>query len=43
MKASEIEAAIKKVPQVAKYFTKISTIDSIPYLDEELFTIVNTE
>ena len=43
MRASEIEAIIRKVPQLEKYFVGISTIDTIPNLEEEHFTIINTE
>lgn len=43
MKASEIESQLSRVAQVYKYFRGFSTKDNIVVLDEEEFTIVNTE
>ncbi len=43
MRGSEIYQYIVNIPQLADFFTKISTVDDIPQLDEDQFTIVNTE
>ncbi len=43
MRASEIEEIIESIPQLAAYFAGISTSDEIVELDEDNFTIVNTE
>ncbi len=43
MRGSEIEHIIASLPQLKKYFVGISTIEKIPCLEEEEFTIVNTE
>ncbi len=43
MRASELEALIRQIPQLDNYFTKIGTVDDIPNLENETFTIINTE
>ncbi len=43
MRASEIETIIRQVPQIHQYFCGFSTRDNIMQLQEEEFTIVNTE
>ncbi len=43
MRGSEIQAKISSITQLRPFFAGISTIDCIPTLEEDDFTIVNTE
>ncbi len=43
MRASQLEALLNKIPQIKTYFAGTTTIDSIPKLAQEEFTIINTE
>ena len=43
MKASELRRKIEEIPQLANFFAGFSSQDKILALEEEQFTIVNTE